>query len=43
VSGLAHRFDASYAINGEYPAEIASRAAAFWDDVDAAASGVSSQ
>jgi hypothetical protein len=29
--------------NGEYPAEIASRAAAFWNDVDAAATGVSSQ
>ncbi len=27
--------DASHAINGEYPAEIAVRAATFWDDVDA--------
>jgi pimeloyl-ACP methyl ester carboxylesterase len=31
--------DASHAINGEYPAEIAQTAAEFWDDVD----GVSSQ
>jgi pimeloyl-ACP methyl ester carboxylesterase len=35
--------DASHAINGEYPAEIAKRAGAFWDDVDAAGTGVSSQ
>jgi pimeloyl-ACP methyl ester carboxylesterase len=35
--------DASHAINGEFPAEIAERAAAFWDDVDAARPGVSSQ
>jgi pimeloyl-ACP methyl ester carboxylesterase len=35
--------DASHAINGEYPAEVAERAAAFWDDVDAARPGVSSQ
>jgi len=37
--------DASHAINGEYPAEIAERAGAFWDDVDAGAAGtgVSSQ
>lgn len=35
--------DASHAINGEYPAEIAKRAAAFWDDVDKANTGVSSQ
>jgi hypothetical protein len=27
--------DASHAINGEYPAEIAETAAKFWDDVDA--------
>jgi pimeloyl-ACP methyl ester carboxylesterase len=26
--------DASHAINGEYPAEIAERAGAFWDEVD---------
>ncbi len=26
--------DASHAINGEYPVEIAARAATFWDDVD---------
>ena len=26
--------EASHAINGEYPAEIAARAATFWDDVD---------
>jgi hypothetical protein len=26
--------DASHAINGEYPAEIADRAGLFWDDVD---------
>jgi hypothetical protein len=26
--------DASHAINGEYPAEIAETAGAFWDDVD---------
>jgi len=25
--------DASHAINGEYPAEIAARAAEFWDGV----------
>jgi pimeloyl-ACP methyl ester carboxylesterase len=35
--------DASHAINGEYPAEIAERAGAFWDDADAAGTGVSSQ
>jgi pimeloyl-ACP methyl ester carboxylesterase len=35
--------DASHAINGEYPFEIAERAAAFWADVDAAGNGVSSQ
>jgi len=35
--------DASHAINGEYPAEIAERAGAFWDGVDAAGNGVSSQ
>jgi len=35
--------DASHAINGEYPAEIAERAGAFWDDVDAAGTGVSPQ
>jgi pimeloyl-ACP methyl ester carboxylesterase len=35
--------DASHAINGEYPAEIAQRAGAFWDDADAAGTGVSSQ
>jgi pimeloyl-ACP methyl ester carboxylesterase len=35
--------DASHAINGEYPAEIAERAGAFWADVDAAGNGVSSQ
>jgi hypothetical protein len=37
--------DASHAINGEYPAEIAQRAGAFWEgvDADAAGSGVSSQ
>ncbi len=35
--------DASHAINGEYPAEIAERAGAFWDGVDAASHGVSSQ
>jgi hypothetical protein len=35
--------DASHAINGEYPAEIAERAGAFWTDVDAAGNGVSSQ
>jgi len=35
--------DASHAINGEYPAEIAERAAAFWADVDAAGNGVSSR
>jgi pimeloyl-ACP methyl ester carboxylesterase len=35
--------DASHAINGEYPAEIAETAAVFWDDVDAADNGVSSQ
>lgn len=34
--------DASHAINGEYPAEIAKRAAAFWDDVDRGDTGVSS-
>ncbi len=34
--------DASHAINGEYPAEIAERAGAFWADVDAAGNGVSS-
>jgi pimeloyl-ACP methyl ester carboxylesterase len=28
--------DASHAINGEYPAEIAERASGFWDDVDGA-------
>lgn len=28
--------DASHAINGEYPAEIAQRASRFWDDVDRA-------
>jgi hypothetical protein len=28
--------DASHAINGEYPAEIAERASQFWDDVDGA-------
>jgi len=28
--------DASHAINGEYPAEIAETAGAFWDDVDGA-------
>ena len=27
--------DASHAINGEYPNEIAERAGSFWDDVDA--------
>jgi pimeloyl-ACP methyl ester carboxylesterase len=27
--------DASHAINGEYPAEIAERACQFWDEVDA--------
>jgi pimeloyl-ACP methyl ester carboxylesterase len=37
--------DASHAINGEYPAEIAQRAGAFWEDVDADAvgTGVSAQ
>jgi pimeloyl-ACP methyl ester carboxylesterase len=35
--------DASHAINGEYPAEIAERAGAFWADVDASGHGVSSQ
>jgi pimeloyl-ACP methyl ester carboxylesterase len=35
--------DASHAINGEYPAEIAERAGAFWAGVDAAGNGVSSQ
>jgi pimeloyl-ACP methyl ester carboxylesterase len=35
--------DASHAINGEHPAEIAQRAGAFWDDADAAGTGVSSQ
>ena len=35
--------DASHAINGEYPVEIAERAGAFWDDVDRAGTGVSSQ
>ena len=35
--------EASHAINGEYPAEIAETAAVFWDDVDAAGNGVSSQ
>jgi pimeloyl-ACP methyl ester carboxylesterase len=35
--------DASHAINGEYPAEIAERAGVFWADVDAAGNGVSSQ
>jgi hypothetical protein len=35
--------DASHAINGEYPAEIAERAGAFWTDVDAAGNGVSTQ
>ncbi len=35
--------NASHAINGEYPAEIAERAGAFWDDVDGAGTGVSSQ
>jgi hypothetical protein len=35
--------DASHAINGEYPAEIAQRADTFWADVDAAGTGVSSQ
>jgi len=35
--------DASHAINGEYPAEIAERADAFWADVDASGNGVSSQ
>jgi pimeloyl-ACP methyl ester carboxylesterase len=33
---------ASHAINGEYPAEIAERAGAFWDDIDAGETGVSS-
>jgi pimeloyl-ACP methyl ester carboxylesterase len=35
--------DASHAINGEYPAEIAELASAFWTDVDAAGNGVSTQ
>lgn len=35
--------DASHAINGEYPAEIAEGAGAFWADVDAPGNGVSSQ
>lgn len=35
--------DASHAVNGEYPAEIAKRAGAFWADVDAVGDGVSSQ
>jgi pimeloyl-ACP methyl ester carboxylesterase len=35
--------DASHAINGEYPTEIAERSGAFWDDADAASTGVSSQ
>jgi pimeloyl-ACP methyl ester carboxylesterase len=35
--------DASHAINGEYPGEIATTAAAFWDDVDTASNGVSSK
>ena len=35
--------DASHVINGEYPAEIAETAAVFWDDVDSADNGVSSQ
>jgi pimeloyl-ACP methyl ester carboxylesterase len=35
--------DASHAINGEYPGEIATTAAAFWDDVDTAPNGVSSK
>jgi len=35
--------DASHAINGEYPAEIAETAAVFWGDIDAAGTGVSSQ
>jgi pimeloyl-ACP methyl ester carboxylesterase len=34
--------DASHAINGEYPAEIAETAAVFWRDVDGSRSGVSS-
>jgi pimeloyl-ACP methyl ester carboxylesterase len=34
--------DASHAINGEYPAEIAETASVFWDAVDAADPGVSS-
>jgi pimeloyl-ACP methyl ester carboxylesterase len=35
--------EASHAINGEYPAERAERAGAFWDYADAAGTGVSSQ
>ena len=31
--------DASHALNGEYPNEIADRAARFWDEVDAAGAG----
>ena len=34
--------DASHAINGEYPTEIAETAAVFWRDVDGSGSGVSS-
>jgi pimeloyl-ACP methyl ester carboxylesterase len=35
--------DASHAINGEYPAEIAETAAVFWNDIAAGDTGVSSR